>query len=168
MLNYNELKDKGREFLAATGLKRDEFEKLLPVFQSAYEKKYLRDRTQEGKARQRRADGGAKGRLPSFEDKLLFILVYQKTHPLQTMHGLHLTTYQFLMGVWKAGKGRLFCRHLIRRRSPRLNQDIKLRWSFLKLQWLGSVYALTFFQGVSGDARHRPARRARTNTWPTP
>ena len=40
MLIYNELKNKPREFLAATGLKLDEFEKLLPAFQTAYEQKY--------------------------------------------------------------------------------------------------------------------------------
>ena len=40
MLIYNELKNKPREFLAATGLKLDEFEQLLPAFQTAYEKKY--------------------------------------------------------------------------------------------------------------------------------
>ena len=33
--------------------------------------------------------GGAKGLLSQMEDKLLCILVYQKTNPLQTMHGLH-------------------------------------------------------------------------------
>src|SRR5215468_7765088 len=37
MLIYNELKTRSREFLAATGLKVDEFEKLLPAFQTAYE-----------------------------------------------------------------------------------------------------------------------------------
>ena len=37
MLIYNELKNKPREFLAVTGLKLDEFEKLLPAFQTAYE-----------------------------------------------------------------------------------------------------------------------------------
>ena len=42
----------------------------------------------EGKRRQRQVGGGAKGVLPQMEDKLLFILVYQKTNPLQTMHGL--------------------------------------------------------------------------------
>ena len=100
MLNYNVLKNKGREFLAATGLKREECEKLLPAFRVAYEKKYSSDRTQAGKARQRRAGGGAKGRLPSFEEKLLFILVYQKTHPLQTMHGLHFKLSQAQTHDW--------------------------------------------------------------------
>jgi hypothetical protein len=58
MLNYNELKNKAREFLAATGLKPKGFEKLLPAFRAAYEKEYPSDRTPEGKARRRRAGGG--------------------------------------------------------------------------------------------------------------
>ena len=33
MLKYNELKTRLREFLASTGLKRDEFEQLLPRFE---------------------------------------------------------------------------------------------------------------------------------------
>jgi hypothetical protein len=87
MLIYNELKNKPREFLAATGLKLDEFEKLLPAFQMAYGKKYPPELTQEGKTRQRQIGGGATGALPKIDDKLFFILVYQKTNPLQTMHG---------------------------------------------------------------------------------
>jgi hypothetical protein len=38
MLSYDKLKDKPREFLAATGLALAEFESLLPVFQTAYER----------------------------------------------------------------------------------------------------------------------------------
>jgi hypothetical protein len=88
MLNYDKLKDKPREFLAATGLTLAEFARLLPAFRRAYETQYPPDLTYEGKMRQRSAGGGAKGTLPSFADKLLFILVYQKTTPLQVMHGL--------------------------------------------------------------------------------
>jgi hypothetical protein len=89
MLIYNELKNKPREFLAATGLKLDEFEKLSPAFQTAYEQKYPPHLTQTGKTRQRQFGGGATGALPKIADKLFFILIYQKTSPLQTMHGLH-------------------------------------------------------------------------------
>jgi hypothetical protein len=46
------------------------------------------DKTWEGKRRQRQVGGGAQGGLPPMEDKLLFLLVYQKTNPLQTLHGL--------------------------------------------------------------------------------
>ena len=38
-----------------------------------------------------------------------------------------LTTYQFLMTILNAGKSMPFCRHLIKRRSPRVNQDTALR-----------------------------------------
>ena len=94
------LNAKPREFLAATGLTLAEFERLLPAFQAAYEHQYPPDRTSEGKARQRGAGGGAKGTLPSFADKLLFILVYQKTNPLQVMHGLQFALSQSQANYW--------------------------------------------------------------------
>jgi hypothetical protein len=100
MLSCDKLKDKPREFLAATGLTRVEFECLLPTFQVAYEHQYPPDLTYEGKVRQRRAGGGAKGTLSSFEDKLLFILVYQKTNPLQVMHGLQFALSQAQTHYW--------------------------------------------------------------------
>jgi hypothetical protein len=73
MLNYNELKNKAREFLAATGLKPEGFEKLLPAFRATYEKKYPSDRTREGKARQRRADGGGKGMLRQLPSSVTYV-----------------------------------------------------------------------------------------------
>src|SRR4051794_15299044 len=88
MLTYNALKDKAREFLAATGLKIEEFARLLPAFESAYHALYPLNQTAEGKTRQRLPGGGTKGTRRTVEDKLLFILVYQKTYPLQTMPGL--------------------------------------------------------------------------------
>jgi Helix-turn-helix of DDE superfamily endonuclease/DDE superfamily endonuclease len=100
MLKYNELKTKPRAFLASTGLKRDEFEQLLPAFRAAYEKKSPPDLTQEGTPRQRQFGGGAKGALPEIEDKLFFILVYHKTHPLQTMHGLQFGMSQPQAHFW--------------------------------------------------------------------
>src|SRR5499426_1564012 len=100
MLKYNELKTTPREFLASTGLKRDEFEQLLPAFRAAYEKKYPPDLTQEGTPRQRQFGGGATGALPAIEDKLFFILVYQKTNPLQTMHGLQFGMSQPQAHFW--------------------------------------------------------------------
>src|SRR5262245_7438393 len=100
MLIYNELKNKPREFLSAAGLKLDEFAKWLPAFQTAYEQKYPPNLTQEGKTRQRQIGGGATGALPKSEDKLFFILVYQKTNPLQTMHGLHFGLSQPQANDW--------------------------------------------------------------------
>jgi Helix-turn-helix of DDE superfamily endonuclease/DDE superfamily endonuclease len=100
MLNYNTLKDRPRDFLAATGLTLAEFQQLLPAFQGAYEKRYPHELTHAGKPRRRRIGGGAKGVLQRFEDKLLFILVYQKTHPLQTMHALQFDMSQPQANYW--------------------------------------------------------------------
>ena len=87
MLSYNTLQNRPREFLAATGVTLAEFEKLLPAFQTAYNQMYPPDRTLDGPARQRRAGAGAQGKLLRLADKLLCILVSQKTTPWQTLHG---------------------------------------------------------------------------------
>jgi hypothetical protein len=89
MLTYAELKEKPKEFLAATGLYPEEFEQILPVF--AKELAVIvppLEQTKGGQPRKRVKGAGPKERLGTAEDKLLFILVYQKTYPLQTMHGL--------------------------------------------------------------------------------
>src|SRR6266568_4411814 len=88
MLTYTTLQERPREFLAATGLTHAEFAHLLPAFATAYALLYPPEKTLEGKPRQRRVGGGATGTLPQMEDKLLFLLVFQKPNPLQTMHGL--------------------------------------------------------------------------------
>ena len=72
----------------------------MPAFQAAYDHKYPPDRTLDGQARQRRAGAGAKGKLPSLADKLLFMLVYQKTHPLHTMHGWQCNVSQSPTNDW--------------------------------------------------------------------
>ncbi len=100
MLTYTTLKDRPREFLAATGLTHAEFVLLLPAFAAAYAAFYPLDKTWQGKVRQRQVGGGAKGLLAQLEDKLLFILVYQKTNPLQTMHGLQCNLSQPQSNDW--------------------------------------------------------------------
>jgi Helix-turn-helix of DDE superfamily endonuclease/DDE superfamily endonuclease len=100
MLSYNTLKNRPRDFLAATGLTLEEFEKLLPAFQAAYAILYPHTLTCTGKPRQRRAGGGVKGVLHRYDDKLLFILVYQKTNPLQTMHALQFGLSQPQANYW--------------------------------------------------------------------
>jgi hypothetical protein len=100
MLTYAQLKEKPKEFLAATGLRLDEFERLLPAFAAQYDRRYPADKTVEGKPRQRQCGGGVKGVLAKLEDKLLFILIYQKTYPLQTMHGLQFGLSQPQANEW--------------------------------------------------------------------
>jgi hypothetical protein len=87
MLDYTMLKRDRRKFLALTGLTVKEFQSLLPAFSTAYEKRYAGRKTLAGGKRQRRMGGGRCGQLPTMEQKLLFILVYQKTYPLQVVMG---------------------------------------------------------------------------------
>lgn len=100
MLTYEELKTKPKEFLSATGMTTEEFAHLLPAFASSYQARFRADKTVAGKPRQRQAGGGVKGKLRQMEDKLLFILVYQKTYPLQTMQGLHFEMSQPQANEW--------------------------------------------------------------------
>jgi hypothetical protein len=100
MLIYTTLKDRPRDFLAATGLTHEEFLRVLPAFVAASTACYPLDKTWQGKVRQRKLGGGAKGLLSQMEDKLLFILVSQKTTPLQTIHGLHCGLSQPQTNYW--------------------------------------------------------------------
>jgi hypothetical protein len=87
MLSYEKLKRNPRRFLALTGLTLREFKVLLGAFAEAYEADYPVSKTLTGQARKRQKGGGRKSGLGRMEDKLLFILVYQKTYPLQVVQG---------------------------------------------------------------------------------
>jgi len=100
MLTYSTLQNRPREFLAATGLTHAEFARVLPAFTAASAALYPSAKTWQGKVRQRQVGGGAKGILPQMADKLLFLLVYQKTNPLQTMHGLQFGLSQPQTNSW--------------------------------------------------------------------
>lgn len=80
MISYDTLRQKPKDLLALTGLARREFDELLPVFEQALPRP--RKRRQR---RQRLPGGGRKPGLTTAADKLLFILVYTKTYPLQAV-----------------------------------------------------------------------------------
>lgn len=101
MITYAGLKEKPKEFLAATGLHVNEFELILPRFKAKLAAaRPGDDRTKKDQPRRRRAGAGQKERLKTDEDKLVFILVYQKTYPLQTMLGLHFGLSQPRANYW--------------------------------------------------------------------
>ena len=112
MIQYTELKRNRRKFLALTGLTLKEFQALLPAFASAYAHKYPPVRTVTGSKRKRRSGGGRKSVVYPIEQKLLFILVYQKTYPLQEVMGE-------LFGMSQAGVN-----HWIHRLLPVLRQAL--------------------------------------------
>lgn len=81
-LRYTDLASNEKALLAHTGFKPDEFETLCPFFGQAW-RRYLRTHTLEGKPRERHNRGRTNETLPTIEDKLLFVLTYLKTNPLQ-------------------------------------------------------------------------------------
>ena len=87
MIHFTQLKRDRRKFLALTGLTLKEFNALLPAFAKAYARQHPHNRTRTGRKRSRQHGGGRHGVLATMEQKLLFILVYQKTYPLQVVLG---------------------------------------------------------------------------------
>jgi len=87
MVTYSTLSTQAGPFLAMTGLTLAEFRELLPAFEVAYERAYPPDRTAQGRPRQRWPGAGRHSVLARAEDKLLFVLVYLKTYPLQVVLG---------------------------------------------------------------------------------
>lgn len=100
MIEYAKLKEKPREFLAATGLRNEEFEALLPTFEKCYQASLPEKPKPSKKKKQRASGGGRKSALKSMSDKLLFILVYQKTFGLQVMHALQFGLSQGRANYW--------------------------------------------------------------------
>ncbi len=100
MLTYVQIKGDRKVFLAATGLTHREFKHLLPAFRQAYAQVYPTDKTRTGMCRHRQAGGGRKGALNAWEQKLLFVLAYVKTYPLQVMHGIAFELSQSQTNYW--------------------------------------------------------------------
>lgn len=87
MLRYEQIAQHATKLLALTGLTRHEFEDLVPVFQASFET-VLQEQTLDGLERIGRAYTTYRNSpLPTVEDKLLFILIYLKQAPTQTLHG---------------------------------------------------------------------------------
>jgi hypothetical protein len=85
MVTYTELRDDPRRLLALTSLTAPEFELLLAAFVRSYERRCPTNRTAAGQPRQRAVGGGRIGMLQEPQQKLLFLLVYLKTYPLQVV-----------------------------------------------------------------------------------
>src|SRR5438552_4335485 len=99
MITYHDLKNKPKEFLAVSGLTHEEFLHLLVAFSEIYDAA-SQNTTVEGQPRRRKPGGGTHGKLHSMEDKLLFILTYEKTYELQTLLGLHFGLSQSQANHW--------------------------------------------------------------------
>ncbi len=100
MIEYSKLKEKPGEFLAVTSLTDEEFQALLPTFERCYELLLPPKPKPSKKKKQRAGGGGRRSKLTSPSEKLLFILVYQKTSPLQVAHGLQFGLSQGQVNYW--------------------------------------------------------------------
>jgi len=100
MLKYVELKEKPREFLSVTSLTDEEFQVLLPTFEKCSQLLSPPKPKPRKRKKQRASGGGRKAKLADIGDKLLFILAYQKTAPLQTLHGLQFGLSQGRVNYW--------------------------------------------------------------------
>ena len=87
-LRYAELVRKPMDVLDMTSLTPDEFQILVPPFEAAFQA-HMAEWRLDGKPRTaRRYTTYTNCPLPSAEDRLLFILVYLKTNPLQVAQGI--------------------------------------------------------------------------------
>ncbi len=128
-LRYTELAQNPKALMTHTGLKPDEFEALCPFFDQAWQG-YIRYYTLEGKPRERQSRGRKNETLPTIEDKLLFVLYYLKTTPLQevlaaafSMHQPHASTWlRLVLPRLEDALGRADC--LPERHSERLARAV--------------------------------------------
>src|SRR5690349_7254130 len=87
-MRYIDVSCKELKFLDLTSLTVEEFTQLVPAFEEAFQAR-IKDWCLDGKKRTgRKYTTYTNCPLPTPEDRLLFILVYLKTNPLQVAHGL--------------------------------------------------------------------------------
>lgn len=87
-LRYADLVRKPMDVLDMTSLTPDEFQLLVPAVEAAFQA-HMAEWRLDGKPRTaRRFTTYQNCPLPSASDRLLFILVYLKTNPLQVAHGI--------------------------------------------------------------------------------
>lgn len=98
MLSYDQIKDKPRILLSFTGLTQDEFEELLIAFAFAWHKS--EQKRQKKRTRRRRIGGGRKPKLRTIADRLLFILFYLKTYPIQEVQAFLFNMSQGQANEW--------------------------------------------------------------------
>jgi len=101
MKSYDNIRLDREQFLSLTSLYPEEFDLILPDFASCWYKFY-RTRTLEGKRRKIKNLYPQKNTptLPRVEDKLFFLLVYLKLHPLQEFQACVFDLSQAKVSIW--------------------------------------------------------------------
>ncbi len=86
-LRFADLQTRSTEVLDLTSLTLDEFRQLVPPFETAFQDHMAAWRLDGQPRTARRYTPYQNCPLPTPEDRLLFILVYLKTYPLQVVQG---------------------------------------------------------------------------------
>jgi len=98
-LKLEKIRKNPAQFLSLTGFTTEEFDELALEFRVEWEE-YSSHFTIEGKPRRRMALPRKTSVLPGFHDKLLFILVYLKTFPLQELQAATFSMTQPQANMW--------------------------------------------------------------------
>lgn len=98
---YIKTRENREQFLSMTSLYPEEFDLLVPLFSQGWYK-YNRRCTLEGKIRKIKNRSPEKDTktLPNVEDKLFFLLVYLKQHPLQQFQAVTFDLSQAKVSQW--------------------------------------------------------------------
>ena len=86
-LRFADIQTRPTEVLDLTSLTLDEFQRLVPPFEGTFQAHMAQWRLDGPPRTARRYTTYKNSPLPTPEDRLLFILVYLKTYPLQVVHG---------------------------------------------------------------------------------
>ena len=86
-LRFADLQSRSTEVLDLTSLTVEEFEQLVPPFEAAFQAHMAHWRLDGRRRSARRYTTDKNCPLPTPEERLLFILVYLKTYPLQVVQG---------------------------------------------------------------------------------
>ncbi len=100
MLHFEQLKHKPDVLKCLTGLSVEGFQVLLVAFEAAYGAALDARDAARAVARVRARGAGQKGALPALADKLLFILVYFRVYPVQTVQGFLFSMSQPQANEW--------------------------------------------------------------------
>jgi hypothetical protein len=98
-LKVDKIRKNATQFLSLTGFSPNEFDELVEEFRNEWEQ-YSSHFTLEGKPRQRIALPRKTNALPGVHDKLLFILMYLKTYPLQELQAATFSMTQPQANFW--------------------------------------------------------------------
>ena len=99
-MRYQDVAHKKQSLLALTSLTPDEFVALVPAFEACFLDTMRQTRIDGLPRSNRRYVAYKNSRLPTIEDKLLFILVHMKQNPTQELQGRLFGMSQSVANKW--------------------------------------------------------------------